>query len=172
MSSLLIPLTGLKGASQETEFPVSGAFFREFGEGPVLDADVKVMATLSREGADFALELRYEGVLTLSCDRCLQEMSFPVQLTNRVLLSRRGQEDAADGMTLDDGREVIPLEASAKEFDATQLIYDDLSLSVPISHTHPEGGCDPTVLRYLTDNPGGGQEPMDSPFSALGKLLS
>ena len=167
MSSLLIPLTGLKGTSQDTEFSVSGAFFREFGEGPVLDADVKVKAVLSREGADFALDLHYEGVLTLSCDRCLQEMSFPVSLTSRVLLSRDGREEESE-----DGREVIPLEAVAKEFDAAQLIYDDLSLCIPIRHTHPEGGCDPKVLTYLTDNPGDEQEPTDSPFSALGKLLS
>lgn len=169
MSSLLIPLTGLKGASQETEFSVSGAFFREYGEGPVLDADVKVKAVLSRDGADFALDLHYEGVLTLSCDRCLQEMTFPLQFTAGVLLSR---QDIAGDQTRGDGREVIPIEASAKEFDAAQMVYDHLSLSIPIRHTHPEGGCDPKVLRYLTDNPGTGEESKESPFSALGKLLS
>ena len=38
---------------------------------------------------------------------------------------------------------------------AAQLVYDELSLSIPIRHCHPEGGCNAKALAYLTDTPGG-----------------
>ena len=164
-SSLLLPLTNVKSAPSEQTFSIRTDFFRGIGESPVLAADVQLVTVLRRDGTGFALELRYDGMLTLSCDRCLQDMDFPVHFSNAVQLRRDGE-----GLEDEDGREIIDLDASAKEFDAAQLVYDDLCLAIPIRHCHPEGGCDERFLSYLTDKPGGEEETLDTPFSALKEL--
>ena len=167
---LQIPLTGLKTYPETTQFTVSGDFFEAFSQEEVLDADVCLTASLDKEASDFSLDLHFEGRLVLRCDRCMEEMDWPLSFSVRYALRRTSDKDFADVDETEDGREIIPLEPSEKFFDLSQLVYDELCLSIPIRHTHPDGKCNPESTKYLTDKPGGENEVMDTPFAGLKDL--
>ena len=163
---LSIPLTGLKAYPETTQFVVSGDFFEAFGQEEVLDASVHLTVSLDKEAGGFSLDLHFEGKLVLRCDRCLEEMDWPLSFSARYALRRSSEEETET----EDGREIIPLEPMDKCFDVSQLVYDELCLSIPIRHSHSDGKCNPESLKYLTDKPGGEDEVMDTPFAALKDL--
>ncbi len=167
---LQIPLTGLKTYPETTRFAVSGDFFKAFGQEDVLDSDLLLTVVLDKEPGGFSLKLDFEGKLTLRCDRCMEEMDWPMGFSARYALRRASDKDSEDVEETEDGREIIPLDPSDKVFDLSQLVYDELCLSIPIRHTHPDGKCNPESLKYLTENPGGEGEVMDTPFAGLKDL--
>lgn len=167
---LQIPLTGLKTYPETTQFTVSGDFFEAFGQDDVLDAEVRLTVSLDKEAGGFSLDLYFEGKLVLRCDRCMEEMDWPLSFSSQYALRRTSDKDFEDVEETEDGREIIPLEPSEKFFELSQLVYDELCLSIPIRHTHPDGKCNPESLKYLTDKPGGEGEMMDTPFAALKDL--
>ena len=168
--ALLIPLTGPASAVTQTQALLSGSFFESFGHPDILDAQVRVRFRLAREAGGFSLSLDFDGQLSLPCDRCMEVMDWPLSFTAEYALRRRQDREPDPGERTEDGREIIPVDAGAKEFDAAQLVYDELSLSIPIRHCHPEGGCNAKALAYLTDTPGGEEELTDTPFAALKDL--
>lgn len=161
-TKIIIPLTG----SKLFDFVVGKEFFEAFDNEEIMSAQIALNLTLTKQGGDFDLSLTAQGFLTLPCVRCWDEMKFPIELEEELVL-RRGadQEDETP-----DGREIAVIEASQKEYDASQWVYDNICLALPIQHCHPEGTCNPIVSAYLTDNPGGEQELTENPFAGLKDL--
>ena len=55
-------------------------------------------------------------------------------------------------MRLGDGAdEVILLDSDSADIDLSQIIYDYVSLSLPIKKVHPDGQCDPVMMEKLKD---------------------
>ena len=54
----------------------------------------------------------------------------------------------ADG---DGADEVILLDSDSADIDLSQIIYDYVSLSLPIKKVHPDGQCDPVMMEKLKD---------------------
>ena len=170
MSGLLIPLTGIKTFPATTQVTIAQDFFAAFGQEEVLGADVRLSVWLDKEPGGFSLALDFDGKLVLCCDRCMEEMDWPLSFTAAYALRRAPDKDSEVEGETEDGREIIIVDASAKEFDAAQVVYDELCLHIPIRHTHPAGGCNPAAVKYLTDKPGGDDELTDTPFAVLKDL--
>ncbi|MCR4564479.1 MAG: YceD family protein [Bacteroidales bacterium] len=160
----------MKTNPEKTQFTVSGDFFDLFGQKEFLDADLRLTVLLGRENGGFALKMDFDGRLVLRCDRCMEEMDWPVSFSSEYALRRQTEGGSEDEDETEDGREIIRMEPSAKFFDLSQLVYDELCLHIPIRHAHPEGGCNPQALKYLTDKPGGEGQMMDTPFAGLKDL--
>jgi uncharacterized protein len=83
------------------------------------------------------LELEIEGELHLQCQRCLEGLSHPVELHSALLLIPRGEQPDE---LLDDPSEPDAIEASS-ELNVSELIEDEVLLSLPLSPRHAEGIC-------------------------------
>jgi uncharacterized protein len=83
------------------------------------------------------LEIAIDGELRPQCQRCLEAFSYPVRLQSTLLLIARGDE--LDEL-MDDPSAPDAIEPSA-ELDVTELIEDEVLLSLPLSPRHPEGTC-------------------------------
>ena len=102
------------------------------------------------------LILRVEGVLSLSCQRCLEGISYPLKLEN-TLEFVVDEEDLTQEEIEDDSRDFLPAQA---EVDVLALIEDEIILGLPSVPRHeccalPERACD--------------MHPA-SPFAVLGSL--
>jgi uncharacterized protein len=82
------------------------------------------------------LMLEISGVLHLQCQRCLGVLNHPLRVSNVVLLVDAAA--AADGAY--DAEEAEWIEAS-RALDVTELIEDEILLSLPYSPRHAEGQC-------------------------------
>ena len=89
------------------------------------------------------LILRVEGVLSLSCQRCLEGISYPLRLEN-TLEFVVDEEDLTQEEIEDDSRDFLPAQA---EVDVLALIEDEIILGLPSVARHdccalPERACD------------------------------
>jgi uncharacterized protein len=91
------------------------------------------------EGDREMLEVSVQGACVLRCQRCLGELSYPVDMTSRLQLL---PADRLDETAEDD--DVDSIEATS-QLDVLTLIEDELLLGLPFAPKHPEGKCAPTT---------------------------
>lgn len=109
-----------------------------------------------------ALEVTIEGTLSLTCQRCLQPMSWSVEQRTTVLLARDERELAQ--LDESDEHEVLLAEAP---LDALEVVEDELLLTMPYAPRHPEvegASCAPATRVERDDSN------RASPFGALAGL--
>jgi len=120
------------------------------------DLEYDLRGTLDTLGRQ-ALRLRLRGVLKLDCQRCLETMTFPVDLDTVLVLAASEAEidaDAADPTAPD---RIL----ADPEMPIGALIEDELLLSIPFAPRHERcaAGAD------------AGEAQRDSPFAGLSAML-
>lgn len=173
---LLIALNGLPSGKTVFEGRLGKEFFVEFGNSEILDADVKTIVTVDKSGSYIGIDMMLEGYVTVECDRCLEDLVFPVSRT--VLLEVKfGVGEAQEQQ--DGEREVLYLSQDNTELDLSQTAYDYVCLSLPLQRHHGEGGCNPEALKHLCGFGNDEGTPADSPtvspespFAALKGMFS
>ena len=131
-----IEIRGLSYGEHPFSFKVDGSFFEAYENDTVSDADLDVSAVVTKEHGRMALDLSITGNVTVKCDRCLADLTVPVdiQVPFSVMFSSYAAEDS-----------------DSADIDLSQIIYDYVSLSLPIKKVHPDGQCDPVMMEKLKD---------------------
>ena len=164
----VIGLDGLKAGRSHFTWHADGKFFGDFENSEILDADLDVDAEVEKTGASILVDSRVEGTVMVACDRCLADLVLPVETGFRVKV-RFGEGVEAE----EDGYEVIRVEDRESGIDLGQVVYDYVCTSLPLIRVHPDGACDPEVVRYLGES--GPVAPATSesenPFASLKTLL-
>ena len=103
---------------------------------------------------------RVEGVLTLVCQRCLEnfEWKFDTRFESLVVGHEQEESRGLDAVVCSGGR--IELEP---------VIEDELLLALPNAPVHALGTCEAPPIRTAGERP---PSRSTSPFSALGELRS
>lgn len=116
------------------EYRLGKEFFAEMESSDILDADLDVALTVVHKSDVYDMTFDITGDITLECDRCLDEMQQPIDVEYHIVV-KYGEEYC------DDSDEVIEIPENENCFDVAPLIYDTVSLEIPIMHVHPEGEC-------------------------------
>ena len=172
MQPFIIPLNGLAQGRSEFRVSADSEFFGSFENSEILDAGVQVAVSVEKAGRYVGVDCRLEGTVTVECDRCLGRLVLPVERT--VLLSVKfGQESSEETGMTESGREIVFLPEADTDLDLSQIVYDYVCLSLPMLRVHPEGGCDPETVKYLSSETEGSPAPQteNSPFAALKDIL-
>ena len=119
-----IEIRGLSYGEHPFSFKVDGSFFEAYENDTVSDADLDVSAVVTKEHGRMALDLSITGNVTVKCDRCLADLTVPVdiQVPFSVMFSSYAADADADG---DGADEVILLDS--------------------------DGQCDPVMMEKLKD---------------------
>lgn len=143
-----IGIRGLSFGKHPFNFKLDGSFFEAYESDTVSDAELDINAVVTKEQGWMSLDLGIAGKVTVKCDRCLGDLVLPVdiQVPFSVMFSSYAG-DAEEGSA----DEVILLDSSSAELDLSQIIYDYVTLSLPIKKVHPEGQCDPQMMEKLKD---------------------
>jgi uncharacterized protein len=124
------------------------------------EGEVRVRLYFRRDNSGQAyVRLRYEAVLALPCQRCLQAVHWPLKGDNQ--LQPVGGDDAA--------RDVDePLLVGADGIDPRAMVEDEMILALPLVPRHPDSA------HCMPDNPAAEsrQAAGDNPFEALRQLKS
>ncbi len=145
-SFLLVALNGLPSGKSNFGGRIGKEFFAGFGNSEILDADVEVSGTVEKSGSYVGIDLSLRGSVTVSCDRCLEDL--PLGIDRTVLLEVKvGAEDSENQQ--DGQREVLYLSQDNTELDLSQTVYDYVCLSLPLQRHHVDGGCNPEAIKYL-----------------------
>jgi len=135
-----IPFKGLKSGVYDFEFPIDGALFRSFESPDIKDGDCCAKVRMERTEKQLACDVVISGEVVVPCDRCLEDCRLPVHFEGRLLVRISDETGEYDG-------EVMYLLPVEETLDLTQYLYESIVLSLPYQRVHPEGGCDPEMLK-------------------------
>lgn len=141
-SAYKLPLKSLPSGSHEFEYELGKQFFEDMESTDIRDAHLKVIALVNVKGDVYELSLKVNGELTLICDRCLDELPWPVDTEYKVFV-KYGEDynDEADNLL------VIP--ESDNFLNISYILYDTVALTIPIKHVHPMGKCNRAMSSLL-----------------------
>lgn len=164
-----IQIKGLSAGKHEIDFPVDGAFFREFENPYILDARMNVHTEVEKGSGWMYVKCRMSGTVVTECDRCLEALDIPMEVTASLAVKfaqTEGDDPQSD--------ELLILDPAEGELDLSQFIYDYICINLPLQRVHAPGRCDARMMEKLQQtrsaNAAGGRE-ADSPFAGLKDLL-
>lgn len=171
-----IPLRNLKQGPHEFEYELNDLFFKQFDGVEISKGAVYIELDVERHAEYLHVDIRFEGEVEVSCDRCLENFMHRVEGGNRLevrLIARppKEEEDLEELNSMEE--DILYMDPSEEELDLTFYCYESISLLLPIQRVHPNGIdgtslCDPEMLKYL--NQQAAPESSSSPFSVLKNL--
>lgn len=135
-----IAYKGLKNGVHEFDFEVGDALFEAFGSTEIKSGSCRAQVSLTKAETQLIADVDIRGAVVVACDRCLEDCRVPVEFEGRLLVKFSDEVREYDG-------EVLWLQPGEDEVDLAQYIYESIVLSLPYQRVHPEGECDPEMLR-------------------------
>ena len=163
-----INLKSLTDEVTALEFDLDDQFFAALDGSEVRHGVLHVSASIRKMTGFYELLLHTEGTVTVTCDRCLDDMDQPVETDNRLVVKL--------GAAYSEEDDVITLPEDEGILDASWLIYEFIVLAIPIKHVHAPGKCNPAmsqVLEELSADRSSDEEsaqPIDPRWSKLAEL--
>ena len=145
-----IDLKGMKDNTYSCEYVLDNHFFSEIDAPEIHAGNVNVALTVRKTAGIYELSFDIDGVVQVTCDRCLDDMDQSVS-SKDVLKVKLGDDYLEDGELV-----VIPEEEG--EINVAWYMYEFIALDIPIKHVHEEGKCNSVMegklsqyLRTLAD---------------------
>ena len=168
LESYKIDLKGLTQDLTVLEYDLDDAFFRAVDAPEVSRGRVHVSLSIRKASGFFELSFHCEGIVTVACNRCLDDMELPVTADHQ-LVARLGSaySEDDDHVTVDEHEGVL---------DVSWYIYELIALAIPIQHVHESGQCNEAMIHALeehsVDRNGteDAAQPLDPRWEALLKL--
>lgn len=136
-----IDLKALKQDETPLQWELDNNFFQQLEGAQLQSGSLHVSGSIRKAVGFFELNLHSVGTVEVTCDRCLEPMSQPIEadLSTTVKL---GTEDSYDD-------EVITVDETRPVLDTAWLIYESIALAVPIRHVHQPGDCNVAMSEKL-----------------------
>lgn len=123
------------------EYHLDKQFFANMESADIHDADLNVALTVTHKHDLYALDFHVSGTVTLICDRCLDDLIYPIDATYSVNVKYGADYSETDDLL------VIP--ESNSYLNVSYMIFDTASLAIPLKHVHPMGKCNRAMSALL-----------------------
>jgi len=165
-----IPVSGLKEGQNYFDFEINKEFFEQFEESEIKEGKLTAVVDVDKRTSHIDLVIKIQGVVSISCDRCLGIFSLPVDCTNRLLVKLGKVRD-------EDDPDIITIPAEEQDLDLKQYLFEYILLALPIKRIHPDDDdgnstCDPGMLEKLQEHIAGDANGKDPRWDELKKLLN
>lgn len=137
-----LPLKSLGAGTHEFQYRLDKQFFENMESSDVHGADLTVDLTVQYNGNFYVLDFHISGEVTLICDRCLDDLHFPIDATYHIVVKYGESYN-------DDSDEVLEIPESDNFLNVAYMIYDTVELAIPIKHVHPQGKCNRQMSAML-----------------------
>ncbi len=132
----------MPAGTHDFEYTLGKTFFTNMESEDIHDADLKVALSVVHKGDLYELNFAITGTITLICDRCLDDLEFPVDTTYHINV--KYGEDYND-----DSDNLLVIPESDNYLNVAYMIYDTVALTIPIKHVHPLGKCNRQMSALL-----------------------
>lgn len=137
-----LPLKSLGAGTHTFEYHLDKQFFVNMESADIHDAALDVELKVVYNGDFYDLAFRITGEVVLICDRCLDDLHFPIDATYHIVVKYGDDYN-------DDSDEVLEIPASDPSLNVAYMIYDTVELAIPIKHVHPLGKCNRQMSAML-----------------------
>lgn len=164
----------------EYDLTIDRAFFAEFEESPIQQAQVELHLTVDKQSREMVIDFDFTGTVNTSCDRCLAAIDLPIADRRQLIVQFAAESEDQ----VDDG-DIVYLHPDTNDFNLAPFVYEMVVLAVPMISVYdcregqPPYPCDEDLLNrieasYATaeDAPlaDPGDEAKPSPWDVLKKL--
>ncbi len=135
----------LKGMAEDTcsyEYVLDDHFFESIEALDIKKGKVDVSLSVRKTAGIYELSFTMEGTVTISCDRCLDDMEQPIS-SEQVMKVKLGDEFAEE-----DDMIVVPENEGV--IDVAWYMYEYVVLAIPMKHVHAEGECNKAMESKLS----------------------
>ena len=168
LEQLKIDLKGLKEDEKVLTFDLGDDFFEALDGSQLEHGLLHVSVSIRKMAGFFDLCIHSEGSVTVSCDRCLDDMSQPIEAEHHLVVKL--------GDTYSEDDDTVTINEVEGILDASWFIYEFAMLAIPIKHVHAPGKCNSAMTQKLTELSGAVRsgeeeaEAIDPRWEALLKL--
>jgi len=141
-SAFKLPLKSLGIGTHNFEYHLDKLFFANMENPDIHGADLAVKLTVVYNGEFYALDFVISGEITLVCDRCLDDLYYPIDADYYIAVKY------GEGYN-DDNDEMLEIPSGDAFLNVAYMIYDTVVLAIPIKHVHPQGKCNRQMSAIL-----------------------
>ena len=125
------------------EYDLDNRFFAALDSSELRQGTLHVSVSIRKATGFFELQFHSEGMVTVTCDRCLDDMDQPISTVNRLIVKL--------GTAYSEEDDVIIVPEDEGILDTSWFIYEFIMLAIPIKHVHAPGKCNPAMSKVLEE---------------------
>ena len=138
----------LKSLSPSTtynfDYLLNNDFFESVDGPEVRKGKVDVSLAVTCISSVFKMKFRIKGVVTVTCDRCLDDLEIPIEATN-------GLSVTFGEMYTEASDEQIIVSEEEGFIDIAWYMYEFIALAIPMKHIHEFGDCNEVMASKLRE---------------------
>ena len=138
----IIELSRMPIGTHIFDIQLDNDFFASLEKSEILSGEVSAKVTLNLREEDYQLHIAVHGTVFVVCDRCLDPMPLEIDDEQEIW-----SEDEEDEDQMVNGK--CP---NGKSLDLTWLVYEIVSINIPIVHSHQAGECNKQMELLLQDH--------------------
>ena len=138
-----INLKGLTAEETSLDFDLKDNYFESLDDSELKQGAVHVSVSIRKATGFFELLFHTEGTVTVTCDRCLDDMSQDIETDNRLIVKFGAVNSEED--------DIITVSEDEGILDLSWIIYEFIVLAIPIKHVHAPGKCNPAMSQVLEE---------------------
>ncbi len=146
-----VQLKSLPQGIHEFEYHLDKTFFANMESTDIHDADIRVHLTLNYKADIYDLAFKIDGDVTLLCDRCLDDLHFPIDTAYHIAVKYGDDYD-------DSSDDLLVIPESDNYLNVAYMLYDTVALTIPLKHVHPAGKCNRQMSAMLKKHSARGGE--------------
>ncbi|HDI78967.1 MAG TPA: DUF177 domain-containing protein [Desulfobacteraceae bacterium] len=133
---MLVDLTSIDERGKDFSFFLDSSWWHKVApEEPFIDieSEIEVSVSIYKAGSHFVVDGKMEGVLLLSCDRCLERFSHPISSPFKLYLEEITDIKDIEEAELSEGDLDIHY-IQGKELELNNLLREQIFLSIPFKN--------------------------------------
>lgn len=149
--SYKINYRALNEGERDIHFFIDPQMFISVVDGEIHGGECNVNVHLTKKLSTLRLEIAIEGDVTVSCDRCLEDVSVPVRFDGVLIVNVTSEVQTSEFVIDDKSEDTLLLNPMIEELDLKEYLYDSIILSLPIQRIHEDNDegvslCNPDML--------------------------
>lgn len=143
-------------------------YFMSLESEEIMRGDVHVDVSIRKTIHFSDISFHATGIVQIPCDRCLDPMDHPVDVSHRLTV-KLGNERSEDD-------DLIVVTDDDPVVDLAWVVYETIVLNLPVKHVHAPGKCNPAMINVLSEHSATRSDDeaetktVDPRWSALAKL--
>ena len=141
LSKYKVELKKMLTDSCDYEYRLDNQFFADLDSPEIQKGKLNVTLHVRRTSGVYLLDFHTEGMVVVTCDRCLDEMEQPIESSD-TLKVKLGEE-------FSDMDEIIVVPEEDGYINVAWFIYEFIALAIPMKHVHALGKCNKDMVHKL-----------------------
>jgi len=127
---------------QKFEYVLDNRFFTDIGGEDIQKGKINTSLVITKRGSAFDLSFTINGIVTIPCDRCLDDMDLPIETTAHLIV-KFGKDYS------EESDEIVVIPEAEGIINLAWFLYEFIALAVPIKHVHAPGKCNKQMTSKL-----------------------